>query len=339
MDRSYPFSRRIEQRRRFRRRVLATLSAGVGACALWFVLTAQAEPEPAAMATPVAPAATMTATASLRGSAPAPRRVYRYSVVPGGVADGAELARLVRSDRAVGAHYAGFDVARARPVTVSRPRAVYVSYRKGDRIYWTSRKLMLQAGETLLTDGRNEMRARCANWISDLPRLPVEPHGPGPGQLDIVEEEDFDGTAGEITYVIAPAPLPAGDVPELTGQPFQPIWPAETPPRPDRDPPARTPFPDAPIAGLPWPQTGWLGYPGVPPQAGTTPGPATPANRMPPPLIADLGPFIPPRDPNQPAPPPNPALDEPHPADVPEPGSAWLFAGALAVLLARRSKR
>lgn len=355
MDRSYPFSRRIEQRHQFRRRLLATMFAGIAAGAMAFALM----PAPAPYAAAPADAdglMTLPATVHASATPPAARRVYRYSVVPGGVADRAELEHILRTDRVVAAHYADFDVAHARAVTVSVPRAVYVSYRKGDRIYWTSRRVSLQAGETLLTDGRSEMRARCANRISDVPRFPVEAHGPDPDALDIVIDEGLDGTAGEVTFVNAPEP--DGDLPDLTGAPFQPVWRPEVPPAADGDPqPGRRPFGGEPAPGLPWPQTGWLGHAGLPPLSGATPGTQLLASSSPPPLsraitvdpdpgvdgmpppVTDIDPFIPPRAPNQPLPPANPTLDEPRPADVPEPATAWLVAGALLAMAARRHKR
>ena len=352
MDRSYPFSRRIEQRLHFRRRALAAMSTGIAVCTVAFgMLPAQ---------TPHVPMTLESSTTALRqttvpASDPAPmaRRVYRYSVVPGGAADRAELERILRSDKVVAAHYAGFDAPRARAVTVTVPRAVYVSYRKGDKIYWTSRKLMLQTGETLLTDGRNEMRARCANRISDVPRFPVETHPPRPGALEELEDE---GTAGEITFVNAPEPAPHGDLP---GQPFKLVWPAD-PAAADNPRPPRTPLAVEPAPGLPWPQTGWFGSAGLPPLSGSTPADqllasgappplaraitilpesGEPVDGTPPPVVVDIDPFIPQPDPSQPAPPSNPPLDVPQPADVPEPASAWLLAGALLAMLAQRRKR
>jgi hypothetical protein len=137
-----------------------------------------------------APAAARPAPPAEQGAA---RRIYPFSIIPGGVADKDELARVIRTDAVVAAHYAGFDVANARAVTVTAPRAVYVSYRKGDRVYWTKKKLMLAPGETLLTDGKNEMRARCANRISDVPMYPVEANGPTESELDSFVTEDGGG--------------------------------------------------------------------------------------------------------------------------------------------------
>lgn len=132
------------------------------------------------------PARALSATPPAAQQAGAARRIYRHSVVPGGVADKVELAQILRTDRLVAAHYATFNVDNARAVTVTSPRAVYVSYRKNDQIYWTSKKVMLEKGETLLTDGEHDIRARCANRISDVPQYPVEPHGPSEAELDTV---------------------------------------------------------------------------------------------------------------------------------------------------------
>jgi hypothetical protein len=117
--------------------------------------------------------------------------VYPFSIVPGGVASQTELARIVRSDRVVASHYATFDVSRAYPVTVAAPRAVHVSYRKGNKVYWTAKKVMLREGETLLSDGKNELRTRCANRISDVAQFPVEAQEPSAALLDTAFDEDL----------------------------------------------------------------------------------------------------------------------------------------------------
>ncbi|OON62200.1 hypothetical protein B0920_01560 [Massilia sp. KIM] len=150
---------------------------------------------PAIPASPASPAtpATQAASASAQaqpGSAPLvaeaepARRVYPYSVVPGGVASAEELRAAVRKDRLVAAHYADFGLDKAFMTRVAKPRAVYVSYRKDGKIYWTAHKLMLAEGEALVSDGVNEARARCANRISDLPRQPVAASEPSAEELD-----------------------------------------------------------------------------------------------------------------------------------------------------------
>jgi hypothetical protein len=107
------------------------------------------------------------------------RPVYPYSVVPGGVADVNELKWVAEHDPIVGAHYAGFNYERARVVRLTLARTVYLSYRIGNRIYWTSHRVKLRKGEELITDGRITARTRCANRVEETPQQaeasPVEP--------------------------------------------------------------------------------------------------------------------------------------------------------------------
>jgi hypothetical protein len=120
----------------------------------------------------------------LKASPNAPRPFYPYSIIPGGVGNREEIVQRVKTDQVVAHHYASFDVAKAHAVTVAKPRAVYVSYRKGDKVYWTAKKMTLAQGETLLSDGTNEIRGRCGNRISDTPMLPVAMHEPTEAELD-----------------------------------------------------------------------------------------------------------------------------------------------------------
>jgi hypothetical protein len=140
------------------------------------------------------------------------RRVYPYSIVPGGLADRRELARAVVVDKVVAEHYAAFETARATVKTVDKPRAVYVSYRKGDKVFWTAKKLQLAEGETLLSDGQNEIRTRCGNRISDVPRQPVEANGPGEEELDasVEQVQDDDGTVEQVGYAAGTNPAGQG---------------------------------------------------------------------------------------------------------------------------------
>ena len=106
------------------------------------------------------------------------RPVYPYSVVPGGIQDVKELKWFAEHDPIVGAHYAGFDYAHAQVVRLTLARTVYVSYRIGNNIYWTRRRIALKKGETLITDGRMTARTRCGNRVEETPQqaaAPVEP--------------------------------------------------------------------------------------------------------------------------------------------------------------------
>lgn len=112
-------------------------------------------------------------SASSTGSA-----VYPYSVIPGGVNSSKELAAALRIDSVARGHYAHFNVAAARIVRVAASRKAYVSYRKGDQIFWTRKQVNLHAGETLLSDGEHLARTRCGNRVSEVPRSPISPDEP-----------------------------------------------------------------------------------------------------------------------------------------------------------------
>jgi hypothetical protein len=128
----------------------------------------------------------LAVTTALRDRDAAGRRpVYPYSLIPGGVASAAELRSAVAHDPVVAAHYAAFDLVNAHVVQVKEARSVYVSYRRGDDVFWTSKKLRLAVGETLITDGQHVSRTRCGNQVSDEPRMPVSLAGdPEPQILD-----------------------------------------------------------------------------------------------------------------------------------------------------------
>jgi hypothetical protein len=98
------------------------------------------------------------------------RPQYPYSIVSGGVHDVHELKYAVEHDPVVASHYAGFDYAHARVVRLLLERSVYVSYRIGNRVYWTRHKVKLRKGETLLTDGKMTARTRCANRVEEKPQ-------------------------------------------------------------------------------------------------------------------------------------------------------------------------
>ena len=95
---------------------------------------------------------------------------YAYSVVAGGVRDVHELRYAVERDPVVATHYVGFDYAHARLIRLLMERSVYVSYRIGNRVYWTRHRVKLRKGETLLTDGKMTARTRCGNRVEEKPQ-------------------------------------------------------------------------------------------------------------------------------------------------------------------------
>lgn len=336
---------------------MALLGAVIGLVLLVWLLGPDQSPvarSPLADDTPArpAPSAALPSAAPAPASAvTAPRRIYPYSIIPGGVADREQLASVIKTDKVVAEHYSSFAVGKAFALTVSKPRAVYVSYRKGDQVYWTARKLMLVEGEILLSDGRSEMRARCANRISDVPQFPVAPDEPAAEEFDSVlaiamdpDDSGFNGTdpgAGGAMYgtrlALAgsqsqsdsnPARVSRGSGAPAARAPFSGRTsnaatagtPTVVAPSKGEGTGGGTPGPSTPPGTeLPTPTT-----PGVPPPApdGTTPSlpdgpgappPASPGGEVPPP-----GGELPPGIPETPVPPLLPPESPPlPPTDLP----------------------
>jgi hypothetical protein len=186
--------RRSSKRRRHRRRLLLALVAFVGVLAAVATFWNQDTPVRrfAKELTDIELALPPVASIPARRA----RTMYRYSVVPGGVYSRSELQVAVATDPVVAAHYQGFDVSRARLTRVDKPRAVHVSYRLGDKVYWTRDKIWLRAGEALLTDGEHQIRGRCGNRVSEL----IE----GPPAMEEIPLEAFDAPIAEPPPGIAP---------------------------------------------------------------------------------------------------------------------------------------
>jgi hypothetical protein len=117
----------------------------------------------------------------------APRPIYNYSVIRGGVHSAGELREAVARDPAVAAHYAGFHYENARMIRLERRALVYLSYKMNEKIYWTKTKHPLNAGEELITDGTISARSKCANQISVKKQLAVSAAEPPAERLEEVE--------------------------------------------------------------------------------------------------------------------------------------------------------
>jgi hypothetical protein len=226
MDYRTAHIRQIRATQRFKMRLTGMAMLGVVICvagvlvgrqaALWLpAASSAADGVPARAVGHALVAAPASASAQESANPPKARRVYPFSIVPGGVVDRAELAHVIKSDKVAAAHYAGFQADQARQVTVAKARAVYVSYRKDGQVYWTSRKVMLAEGETLLSDGTSEIRTRCGNRVSETRRLPVAANEPSPEVLDTAMEADDDGGAQPVSMAL-PDDGPGGIGPTRT---------------------------------------------------------------------------------------------------------------------------
>ena len=231
------------------------------------------------------------------------RMVYPYSVVPGGVASPAELHEAADHDPVVANHYSGFDYQRAHVVEVRQPKLVYVSYRRGNKIFWTHKQLSLHVGEKLITDGHITARNRCGNQVSVLPQANTSPQEPTVAELDRPDEvasgmqQVIPGTFDSKVFNLDPG-LPFG--PSAPGSGF-----------------ATGPFPGG---FMPMPIAGGPGTTGS-----VTPPPCQGTNCNPPPCEGT--------DCNPPPPPPPP------PPAVPEPGTLLLVGSGVVAVIAKVRRR
>lgn len=106
------------------------------------------------------------------------RQVYPYSVIPGGIKNLADLKLAIAEDPVVARQFEGFNFQRAHLTQVAQNESMFVSYRIGQKVYWTRRKIALHRGETLVTDGNITVRTRCGNRVAKVPGdtgSPLEP--------------------------------------------------------------------------------------------------------------------------------------------------------------------
>ena len=144
------------------------------------------------------------------------RKVYPYSMVPGGALT-VEEARRAMSDPSVRFHYAAVDLTKLRQGTLTADLSGYVSYRFGDKIYWTAKTIRLKAGETIFTDGQHIVRGRCLNRYSTHPMTPIRPHEPTEKIMDTaIEVPTIAMTFPGLQLGAGPVLPPPPDVPVLS---------------------------------------------------------------------------------------------------------------------------
>ncbi len=114
----------------------------------------------------------------------ASRRVYPYSVVQGGVHSVQELRSAIGRDPVVARHYSNFKLDSARIAKAAADGDFHVSYRMGEEIFWTKKRLRVARNETLITDGTTFTRTRCANVLSDVLPGKTSPDEPAPEVFD-----------------------------------------------------------------------------------------------------------------------------------------------------------
>jgi len=284
---------------------------------------------------------------------------YRYSVIPRGAYTETELRTAIRTDPVVAAHYKHLDQSKLRTEVVASDRYVHVSYRKGNEIFWTKKKLLLRKGETIVTDGATQVRARCGNCISEQPQSSTSEDEPDEVEFDrLVDADGVPAPVAPQVAVVQPvAPLTtAGEVaapgsptpgslapPFLSGGSVEASSPvgdptsrlaasasgarAATPLVPSkRDPATGASSPDPtldPEAGPP----SFFDVPGL--------GPSDVDPLAPPDELLENSAYVPPVNDVSPAGSP----DEPaNPVPVPEPGTFLLLGSGVAELIRRTTR-
>lgn len=213
-----------------------------------------------------------------RSKLPFFRKVYAYSLIPGGVGTSSSFEISRMNDKVLSDHFhdMGSNVV---PTKLPQDRLMYSSYRAGDRIYWTKHPILISAGEPLFTDGTTLVRARCGNRLSDSPQRPVQkfsPPGIAAGQFTL--QVQMDSPPALIPEAGAPITLAFPDVPPPAPYEFSggPSLPLESGPDIVPIPPQTTVGEAIPIASTPVIPTELGGGAVSPPVAtGVTPEPST----------------------------------------------------------------
>ena len=188
---------------------------------------------------------------------PTKRAVFPYSIVPGGVRDAQELQSAASADPVVARHYSDFRMTQARALRLDHPLFMYVSYRHNNQVFWTKNRMVIPAGEALISDGENLARVRCGNRLSPVAAKPVAATEPSQEELSepsFVPPLMADLLPGESIGQIPSAPsVPPGS--SASNAPPSPLFPpfvgpgvppviAGASPTP-QSPPVSTPEPDS----------------------------------------------------------------------------------------------
>ena len=137
-----------------------------------------------------------------------PRKIYQYSVVPGGIYTPEELADARRTDPVVAKHFEDFGPD-TKVTRLKEDMWAYVSYRKGNKVYYTKKKHKVCKGELVITDGKNYARTRCANRLSKIFKPPALTYDePKPRDLDVLDTPDYTIPTPDPTLTTSYYPFP-----------------------------------------------------------------------------------------------------------------------------------
>jgi hypothetical protein len=93
------------------------------------------------------------ASLDLASSSAVPRPVFPYSVVPGGVTDANELQSAAAADPSSPITTLTSTSPTPAPFVWLSPSPCTSPHRRANRVYWTKNRMVIPAGETVLSDG------------------------------------------------------------------------------------------------------------------------------------------------------------------------------------------
>jgi hypothetical protein len=227
-------------------------------------------------------------------------RPLNYALLRGGFSSVDEFFERVHDDPVLHSFYGDCADRNASMHALPEDITAFSTFRKGDKIKWAQKPLLLKKGEYIMTFCGKTVLARCGNLISVSPMQPSEDVAPA------ILEEPSESVEAPLTLVAsaaapvaatpaAAAVLPAVVVPVATAghhgfffiPPFYippgsshggPTPPAIIPPPTTVVPPPTTGGPPPPPSGPPPPPVG------PPPPPPGTPPPGTPPPGTPPPI-------------------------------------------------------
>jgi len=209
-------------------------------------------------------------------------RPLNYALLRGGFSSVDEFFERVHDDPVLHTFYGDCADRNASMHALPEDITVFSTFRKGDKIKWAQKPLLLKKGEYVMTFCGSTVLARCGNLISVSPMQPSEDVAPA-----ILEEpsEPVEAPLTLVASAAAPAaatPAPAAVLPAATAghHGFFFIPPFYIPPGSSHGgpPPPTTAGPPPPPSGPPPPPVG-----PPPPPPGTPPPPITGAPPPPPP--------------------------------------------------------
>ena len=149
---------------------------------------------------------------------------YRLSLIPGGAGNMLELDLMVQLDPVLQRFYKNFNFDKQREFVIDHDIDVYMSFRVGDDIRWTKKKVHVKKGEEAVTDGTYTILLRCGNMIAWTPQgtdtYPAEPLPP------VILETPVPPYAPPIETVFAPESELSS--PEIPGPPIGGPYSPET---------------------------------------------------------------------------------------------------------------